>query len=79
MVMHSTQSLSIACGYDRKPTGILRNVQSITIPKTGMASFVVELAKQHAVAYERTGLSDFARAITRMAGDEGRPMRSRNS
>ena len=48
-------------------------MQSITIPKTGMASFVVELAKQHAVVYKRTGLSDFARAITRMAGDEGAP------
>ena len=48
-------------------------MQSITIPKTGIASFVVELAQQHGVVYRRTGLSEFAQAISRMAGDEGAP------
>lgn len=44
---------------------------SIEIPDTGIAEFVVELARRHSVVYRRTGLSDMAKAITRMSGDEG--------
>ena len=46
---------------------------NIDIPKVGISSFVIELARQHGVAYQRTGLSDWAQAITRLSGDDGAP------
>ena len=46
---------------------------NVDIPKAGIAPFVSELARRHGVVYRRTGLSDLARAITRLAGDEGNP------
>ena len=47
--------------------------QSLNIPAADLAPFVADLARLHGVAYERTGSSALAQAITRLSGDDGAP------
>lgn len=41
------------------------------LPKEHVREFVERLAKAHGIHYQRTGLDDFAEAVTRLAGDDG--------
>jgi len=40
------------------------------LPVKGVAAFVARLAKVYGIAYRRSGLDDFAEAVTRAAGDD---------
>jgi len=40
------------------------------LPKHGVREFVERLAQAHGVQYRRTGLDDFAEAVTRLSGDD---------
>lgn len=40
------------------------------LPTVNVRQFIESLAEAHGVKYERTGLDEFAEAVTRLAGDE---------
>lgn len=40
------------------------------IPKTGLAEFIRDLAKQHNVVYVKTSYDDLAETITRLSDDD---------
>ncbi|GLQ87283.1 hypothetical protein [Dyella flagellata] len=40
------------------------------LPSQGIAAYVERLAKAHGIEYRRSGLDDFAEAVTRAAGDD---------
>lgn len=40
------------------------------LPKLGVRQFIDRLSKAHGVEHKRSGLDDFAEAVTRLAGDE---------
>ena len=41
-----------------------------SLPKTQVSEFVLDFARAHHVEFERTGLDDWAEAVTRAAGDD---------
>ncbi len=43
------------------------------IPTTNLKAFIANLAKQHGVAYVRTGSSALAQVITRLSDDDAKP------
>ncbi|MDR5775112.1 hypothetical protein QCE81_25130 [Caballeronia sp. LZ002] len=51
-----------------KTPGLPANIDEL--PTQGVASFVERLAKSHGIEYRRSGLDDFAEAVTRAAGDD---------
>lgn len=50
----------------------LRAGGRLTMPTTGVAQFVRELARKHQVRYTRTSSDQWAETVTRLAGDEVR-------
>lgn len=56
----------------RKHPDPLRAGGRLTMPTTGVAQFVRELARKHQVRYTRTSSDQWAETVTRLAGDEVR-------
>jgi hypothetical protein len=44
----------------------------VTIPTTGVAQFVRDLARRHHVSYSHTSMDQWAETVTRLAGDDVR-------
>lgn len=55
-----------------RATAVIAEQRSPDAASTSIKAQIHDLARQHGVHYERTGLDDWAEAITRLAGDDVR-------